>query len=170
MGYIAVSAIDTDRAAPSKKSNIDWEAIARGKAARAARQLRRGGGGEATPHCAPDNPQIASWFADAHLSIEQGLDDVAPREFVRDIMEEIAQQWGVSVEAIKGPRRTRSLYLPRHHAIYEAVRRCPHLSIVGVGRIFNRDHSTLLHALRGWPARAAERGIECLPLNREPKT
>ena len=55
---------------------------------------------------------------------------------------------GVSVEDIKGIRRSKHIIRPRQLAIYEVFRQRPDMSSPVIGRIFNRDHTTILHAVK----------------------
>lgn len=69
-------------------------------------------------------------------------------EDARHIIMEVAIAHGVSYEDILGRSRARHLVAARHEAIYEVRKRRPHLSLPQIGRIFKRDHTTILHALR----------------------
>lgn len=69
-------------------------------------------------------------------------------EDARQIIMEVAIAHGVSYEDILGRSRERHLVAARHEAIYEVRKRRPHLSLPQIGRIFKRDHTTILHALR----------------------
>jgi chromosomal replication initiator protein len=58
----------------------------------------------------------------------------------------VAERFGVSGEALCGPRRTRSVALPRQVAMY-LTRQLTDLSLVEIGRLFGgRDHTTVLYA------------------------
>lgn len=80
------------------------------------------------------------------------------------IMSRMATVYDLTVADLRGPRRQRDLILARHHIMYEVSRACPHLSLPQIGRLFDRDHTTVLHALRAWPAKAATVGIPVQPL------
>lgn len=69
-------------------------------------------------------------------------------EDARHIIMEVAIAHGVSYEDILGRSRARHLVAARHEAIYEVRKRRPHLSLPQIGRIFKRDHTSILHALR----------------------
>jgi len=66
----------------------------------------------------------------------------------KHIIMEVAIAHGVSYDDILGRSRARHLVAARHEAIYEVRKRRPHLSLPQIGRIFKRDHTTILHALR----------------------
>jgi len=58
----------------------------------------------------------------------------------------VAERFGVSGEALCGPRRTRTVALPRQVAMY-LTRQLTDLSLVEIGRLFGgRDHTTVLYA------------------------
>ena len=63
------------------------------------------------------------------------------------IINEVAKNHKVSVGEIKGPRRYRYITAARHEAIGRVYTECPHLSLIQIGRIFNRDHTTIMHTL-----------------------
>lgn len=46
-----------------------------------------------------------------------------------------------------GPCRVATLVDPRHTAIF-VVRKMTHHSLLAIGRMFNRDHTTVLYAIR----------------------
>jgi chromosomal replication initiator protein len=61
------------------------------------------------------------------------------------IIGEVAGFYGITVEQLKGKRRTNSVALPRQMAMY-LMRRTTTLSLTEIGRIFHRDHTTVIHA------------------------
>jgi hypothetical protein len=54
----------------------------------------------------------------------------------------------VTLSEIKGPRRDKRIRRPRQLAMYEVYRQRPDLSFPAMGRIFSRDHTTILHSVR----------------------
>jgi len=56
--------------------------------------------------------------------------------------------WGVVVDDLKGPCRAIEFAAPRQAFMLLCRRHCKHLSLPQVGRILNRDHTTVLHGLR----------------------
>lgn len=71
-----------------------------------------------------------------------------PKKAVKDIVDEVLNEHpGWSWEDIKSKRRNRALVAVRHACMKEVHRQRPDLSFPQLGRIFNRDHSSLLHAV-----------------------
>lgn len=71
-----------------------------------------------------------------------------PRETVRSIAREVAHREGLSVADLYGPSRRARLVKARHAAMYIAHKKGGH-SLSKVGRIFgNRDHTTVMNAVR----------------------
>ena len=64
---------------------------------------------------------------------------------VKRIMQIVAKRYDITVNDIVANRRTDSLVRARHVAMTVAVRATP-LSLPQIGRCFNRDHTTILHA------------------------
>ena len=59
------------------------------------------------------------------------------------IFSAVAEKYGVTVEEIKGVRRSKHITLPRHVSIY-IMRTITNKSLPEIGKIFNRDHTTIL--------------------------
>ncbi len=79
---------------------------------------------------------------------EQALEDLLPQaeaEIPPDlILEESARYFGLSVQDLISPNRSRPLTTARHIAMY-LMRECTGLSLVKIGEIFGgRDHTTVL--------------------------
>lgn len=92
--------------------------------------------------------------------------DVRPTGF--QVAKAIADEAGYSLGELFGTAKHKSLVQARQRAIYEVHRLCPHLSFVRIGMLFgDRDHSTIIHAIRVWPSKAAKLGIHVHPLGRE---
>lgn len=85
----------------------------------------------------------------------------------RTVMAQIASSHGMSVDVLTGKSQSKPIVCARHHAMYEVVRRCPHMSWPEIGRTFGKDHTTVMSAVRAWPGKAKSLGIEVLPLGRE---
>lgn len=64
----------------------------------------------------------------------------------RTIIEEVAAKYGVAVKEILSDRRARVLIPPRHEAMFRCVAET-HLSLPAIGRVFNRDHTSIGHAV-----------------------
>lgn len=87
----------------------------------------------------------------------------------RDIIRHVANQHGVTLEEIVGATRSRNVVTARWHAIWEVKRAFPmRMSTPRLGRTFGgRDHTTILHSIRHWPAKAARLGIPCEPIDKD---
>jgi chromosomal replication initiator protein len=57
----------------------------------------------------------------------------------------VGTHYGITREQLKGKRRTNSVALPRQVAMY-LMRRMTTLSLSEIGRFFDRDHTTVIHA------------------------
>lgn len=73
------------------------------------------------------------------------------REFgktpVRSLIDRVGAFHGISFEDIVGPRRDRKTVAARFDAIAAVHKARPDLSTPQIGRHFNRDHTSILHAL-----------------------
>jgi chromosomal replication initiator protein len=78
----------------------------------------------------------------------------------------IGRFYGIKIDDLKGKSRHKQIVAPRHVAMY-LLREDGHLSTPEVGRLLNRDHTTVLHGIkqvasdiaRDGPSRAAVRGV-----------
>jgi len=64
------------------------------------------------------------------------------------IQQHIAKSYGLDVRLFKSKRRTRHLIRPRQIAIWLTRELMPLYSLVQIGRAYNRDHTTVMHAIR----------------------
>lgn len=81
------------------------------------------------------------------------------KEMLRDLLGEtlemdgetilnfVSQQYKVSVEVLRSRSRKRSIAFPRQMAMY-LTRKYTELSLQDIGRIYNRDHSTVMHSVK----------------------
>src|SRR5687768_14436104 len=81
---------------------------------------------------------------------EEVLKNILSHETVRitvdRIQQEVAQEYGVSVEGLKSKKRTKTLTVPRQVAMY-LCRQHTDLPLVEIGQAFGgRDHTTVIHA------------------------
>jgi chromosomal replication initiation ATPase DnaA len=76
------------------------------------------------------------------LAADRALDS-RPEQILR----EVAFRHGIDVAAIIGPDRYEEIVAARHEAAFEIRARC-RLSTPGIGRLLNRDHQTIIHAIR----------------------
>lgn len=66
----------------------------------------------------------------------------------KDIIHRIAAETGVPYRDIIGVRRSHPIIHARFLAIRAVADAKPHMSLPAIGRVFNRDHTSILHALR----------------------
>lgn len=66
----------------------------------------------------------------------------------KTIIRDVAREHGVSFDDILGPSRNRNVVRPRREAMHR-IRQELGYSYPKIGRLFNRDHSTVLWATRG---------------------
>jgi hypothetical protein len=72
------------------------------------------------------------------------------RKLIKDIVREVATLHQLEPAALTGSARGRPIVLARHEAIYRCAAERADLSFVIIGRLFGgRDHSTIIHAIRG---------------------
>ena len=76
-----------------------------------------------------------------------------------DIVSQVAEQYGYTVDQLTGPRRFRRLVWARQRAMLE-LRRHTCMSLEEIGGMFGRDHSTVWHGIR---EAAAREGAEVPP-------
>ena len=82
------------------------------------------------------------------------------------ILTAVARYFGVKIDDLKSKARHKQIVVPRHIAMY-LLREDGHLSTPEVGRLLNRDHTTVLHGMkqvatdiaRDGPSRASVRGV-----------
>lgn len=70
-----------------------------------------------------------------------------PQSRVATIVAAVAQVFGVSPKELLGPRRARYVSHPRQVAMVLARDLCPDKSLPMLGREFDRDHTTIIHAI-----------------------
>ena len=59
----------------------------------------------------------------------------------------IGSQFNINIEELKSRTRKRSIAFPRQIAMY-LTRKYTEISLADIGSLYNRDHSTVLHAIR----------------------
>ena len=67
---------------------------------------------------------------------------------VREIIAHVAALHCLKAGDLVGPRRMKHIIEARHEAIRIVADLRPDLSLPQIGRVFNKDHTTILHALR----------------------
>lgn len=75
----------------------------------------------------------------------------------RDIMACVANEWAVTLDALQGCRRDRFLVEPRHVAMWLASR-IEKRSLPSLGREFDRDHTTIMYAVKRMDERLPQDG------------
>jgi chromosomal replication initiator protein len=90
-------------------------------------------------------------------SVTQGLAEEVLSKYFGDgsanivdtahVQKEVAKKFNVDVGDLKGKSRGREIVIPRQVAMYLA-RELTELSLPALGKVFGRDHSTVLHACR----------------------
>lgn len=66
---------------------------------------------------------------------------------MRQIVIEVATKHGFTVNEMVSHRRARPLVIARHEAMWRCFKETP-CSLPQIGRLFDRDHTTVLHAIR----------------------
>ena len=83
----------------------------------------------------------------ARENISDVISGQEPVKVTQDkIFHAVARKYGVTVEDIRGKRRTREIAQARHVCIY-IMRTVTDMSLPSIGRVFNRDHSTILSSI-----------------------
>jgi len=81
-------------------------------------------------------------------------------EYFADVLREVAERHGLTVEALTGPRRLRTIVWARQEAMAEAWRRTS-LSKCEIGRrLGGRCHGAVIHGIRAHLARETGRAGE----------
>ncbi|MFQ6183635.1 helix-turn-helix domain-containing protein [Sinorhizobium meliloti] len=84
-------------------------------------------------------------------AVQQGADAVEAPEYrrVNDIVSDVLKGFpGIGWADIISPRTTKHLRQPRYLCMYEVHMQRPDLSYPQIGRIFHRDHSSVLWAVK----------------------
>lgn len=150
---ISVSANRTNAGASERRASDAAAIEAAANASRLVAQLRK--------QIAEKDGKIAE-LKETLKDMETGA-----RVSARGTMAEVSKRRDMPLAALLGPSRAQSVVIARYEAIYEVARRCPWMSLSEIGRLFGRDHTTIIHALRVWPGKAGKFGIPVLPLGRE---
>lgn len=72
--------------------------------------------------------------------------DLSSRDRARYFLKLCADHHGMTIEALLGYTRTAAVMLARQEAMYLTAK-YTRLSLPQIGRLFNRDHSTVCHAI-----------------------
>lgn len=103
---------------------------------------------EAAAILAEARAQARTIIAEANECAEIATQCDPARPSVLDIQKQTAQRYGVALQALLGPGRARLLVSARHEAITLAHAAWPELSYPALGRLFQRDHTAILHVVR----------------------
>lgn len=90
-----------------------------------------------------------------YLSLFRGL--VRKPLTMARITQEVAEWYGIPIALVRGPSRQRSHVIARHEAMYQ-IYMTGRFSMPQIGRYFDRDHTTVLHAIRSVEKRMASKG------------
>ena len=95
------------------------------------------------------------------MGLPHGMDGVTSQlmfgDKVRSFISEAARAHGVTVADVLGRGRIPPISAARHDAIRATKEAFPHLSLSQIGRLFNRNHTTINYALNGKPSRPPNR-------------
>ncbi|WP_332763979.1 helix-turn-helix domain-containing protein [Phenylobacterium sp.] len=75
-----------------------------------------------------------------------------PRLTMRTIAFRVAEKHGLTLDDLRSPSRRRPLVVARQEAMHE-IRQATTQSLPAIGRFFDRDHTTVIHALERHAAR-----------------
>jgi len=92
----------------------------------------------------PTLDRVKEWIKDYIPigSIENEMSNIS----IENIQAAVAEEYGVSIDDLKSKQRTERLAFPRQIAIYLACELLPSMSLPEIGKAFNKDHSTVIHA------------------------
>jgi chromosomal replication initiator protein len=71
----------------------------------------------------------------------------APELSARSVCELVSRQFNVSMDAMQSKARKKSISFPRQVAMYLS-RKHTDETLAEIGRVFNRDHSTVMHSIK----------------------
>lgn len=77
----------------------------------------------------------------------------APRDVMMEICEYVAEKHGLSVDDLRGHERTKIFSIARHEAIWLIAQKG--WSTCKIGKFFNRDHTTVIWAIKAHEKRLA---------------
>ena len=70
----------------------------------------------------------------------------SPTEKAEKIIESVSKIYDVPVEDIKSKKRSKEISNARHVAVY-VIRKITQMTVVDIGKIFNRDYTTILASI-----------------------
>jgi hypothetical protein len=84
----------------------------------------------------------------AEVEFDEAMRAVREGPNPKHIIVAIARKYGLPMEAILAPIRLKRAVDARHEAMAAVYVQCPGLSLPDIGRLFNRDHTTCLFAIK----------------------
>jgi hypothetical protein len=72
----------------------------------------------------------------------------SPQMRARSLVAVVAGKYGVRPQDIRGPRRSSKLIQARFEAYLSVVDQCPEWSYTDIGQFFNKDHTTIVSAVK----------------------
>ena len=90
--------------------------------------------------------------AETVLSLWKG--PIPLRRTMASILAEVSEETGITVAEFKSDARFRKIAWPRQYAMWRMVQE-NRWSLPQIGRFFNRDHTTVIHACRQVEKRGA---------------
>ncbi|MCD1645185.1 helix-turn-helix domain-containing protein [Aurantimonas coralicida] len=96
---------------------------------------------------------------------EHGIKPARRATTMHEIARRFCKATGVSMEEIKGPRRSRRIVIVRHAIIYWARRRTKASSPQIAAMLGRLDHTTILTAVGRYPSKRAAMGRHLRPLD-----
>ena len=83
------------------------------------------------------------------------LSEPMPITSTQQILKEVAEKHGITIQDLKGPCRRLKYALPRHEAAYRIVKELG-FSLPKTGRVLGkRDHTTILNSMRKYEKKLA---------------
>jgi hypothetical protein len=83
-----------------------------------------------------------------HVAFDDAVAALHAKRSPKPIIAAVARKYGASIETIIGPRRDALAVKARHEAMAEVYVQCVHLSLPQIAKLFQRDHTSLLHAIK----------------------
>lgn len=80
-----------------------------------------------------------------------------PDKPLHQIIREVADKHGLTYAELMSHRRDRAIAWPRQEAMYRCAKETS-ASLPMIARIFNRDHTTIIHGVRAYSERMGAQG------------
>jgi chromosomal replication initiation ATPase DnaA len=91
--------------------------------------------------------KVAQLSAQLKALLREDATPLAVPRQIKPVIRTVAKYYGVSLTDLLSCRRSRSVARPRHVAMYLAKKLTRH-SLPAIGRVLDRDHSTIMHGCR----------------------